>query len=92
MLFRGSKAKDMGVFRQVAIEEAEAFDQSMRDPTVDIYACLVNFVGQSAPVRPELAQLPSQYAEYADVASEDNAKALAEHSSHDLAIDLAPET
>jgi hypothetical protein len=92
MLFRGRKAKDMGVFRQVAIEEAEAFDRSMRDPTVDVYACLVNFVGQSAPVRPELAQLPSQYAEYADVASEDNAKALAEHSSHDLAIDLAPET
>jgi hypothetical protein len=59
MLFRGSKAKDIGVFRQVAIEEAEAFNQSMQDPTVDVYACLVNFVGQSAPVRPKLAQLPS---------------------------------
>jgi hypothetical protein len=92
MLFKGSKTKDVGVFRQVAIEEAEALDRSMRDPTVDVYACLVNFVGQNAPVRPELAQLPSQYAEYADVASEDDAKALAEHSSHDLAIELAPET
>jgi hypothetical protein len=45
MLFRGSKAKDRGVFRQVAIKEAEAFNQSMRDPTVDMYACLVNFIG-----------------------------------------------
>jgi hypothetical protein len=26
MLFKGSKTKDIGVFRQVAIEEAEAFD------------------------------------------------------------------
>jgi hypothetical protein len=45
MLFRESKAKNIGVFRQVAIKEAKAFDQSMRDPTVDMYACLVNFVG-----------------------------------------------
>jgi hypothetical protein len=59
MLFKGSKTKNIGVFRQVAIEEAEAFNQSMQDPTVDVYACLVNFVGQSAPVRPKLAQLPS---------------------------------
>jgi hypothetical protein len=64
----------------------------MQDPTVDMYAYLVNFVGQSALVRPKLAQLPSQYAEYADVASEDNAKALTEHLSYDLAINLAPET
>jgi hypothetical protein len=64
----------------------------MRDPTVDVYACLVNFVGQSAPVRSKLAQLPSQYTKYTNIASEDNAKALAEHSSHNLAINLALET
>jgi hypothetical protein len=45
MLFRGSKAKDIGVFRQVVIKEAKAFNQSIQDSTVDIYACLVNFVG-----------------------------------------------
>jgi hypothetical protein len=35
-----------------------------------------------------MSQLPPQYAEYADVGSEDDAKGLAEHSSHDLAIQL----
>jgi hypothetical protein len=38
-----------------------------------------------------LAQLPSQYAEYADVALEDDAKALAEYLFYNLAIDLVLE-
>jgi hypothetical protein len=38
-----------------------------------------------------MGQLPLQYAEYADIGSEDDAKGLAEHSSHDLAIQLVPD-
>jgi hypothetical protein len=91
VLFRGTKVKDKGAFQQVAIEDAESFDRSMRDPTADVYACLVNAVGQSATLGTIKAQLPPQYAEFADVASEDDAKVLADHSSHDLAIQLAPE-
>jgi hypothetical protein len=91
MLFRGRKAKDEGAYRQVAVEDAEAFDRSMRDPRVDLYACLVNFVGQFVPIDANESQLPPQYAEYADVGSEDSAKGLAEHSSNDLAIQITPE-
>ena len=45
MLFRGVKAKDMAKFQKVATEDAEQFERSMRDLLVDVYACLVNFVG-----------------------------------------------
>jgi hypothetical protein len=90
ILFRGSKDKDRGPFQQVAVEDAESFDRSMRDPTTDVYACLVSFVGESALEQAKVAHLPPQYADYADVASEEDAKGLAEHSSNDLAIQLTP--
>jgi hypothetical protein len=64
----------------------------MRDPTTDVYACLVSFVGQTGPEQPRVAHLLLQYAEFADVASEDDAKGLAEHSSNDLSIELTPGT
>jgi hypothetical protein len=92
MLFRGIKDKDRGSFQQIAIEDAESFDRSMRDPRTDVYACSVNFVGHSAPVQAGMGQIPPDYAEYADVGSEEDAKGLAEHSSHDLPIQLVPDT
>jgi hypothetical protein len=50
LLFRGAKVKDQGQFQKVAIEDAKQFESSMRDPKVDVYRCLVNFVGTSAAV------------------------------------------
>jgi hypothetical protein len=50
MLFRGIKNKDRGLFQQIAIEDAELFNCSMQDLRIDIYICLVNFVGYSALV------------------------------------------
>jgi hypothetical protein len=91
MLFRGQKAKDERAFRQVAIEDAESFDRSMRDPRADVYACLVNFVGQLVPLDANAGQIPPQYAEYADVGSEEDARVLPDYSSHDLAIQIIPE-
>jgi hypothetical protein len=45
MLFRGNKAKDKAKFQKTAMEDAEEFERTMRDPSVDVYACLVSFVG-----------------------------------------------
>jgi hypothetical protein len=91
MLFQGTKGKDAGTFQQVAVEDAEVFDRSMQDPRADVYACLVSFVGDVPQAQANMAQLPPQYAEYVDVGSEDDAKGLAEHFSHDLAIQLVPD-
>jgi hypothetical protein len=92
MLFRGIKDKDRGSFQQIAIKDAESFDRSMRDLRTDVYACSVNFVGHSAPVQAGMGQIPPDYAEYADVGLEEDAKGLAEHSSHNLPIQLVPDT
>ena len=82
----------------------------MRDPKVDVYVCLVNFVSDSGAVSVHVEQtgpvsahrdrtgadrvqedlMPSEYSNYADVASEEDAKVLADHGSNDLAIDLTP--
>ena len=91
MLFRGVKAKDMAKFQKVATEDAEQFERSMRDPSVDVYACLVNFVGQRGTEEGIMGHLPPQYAEFADVGSEEDSKGLPEHSNHDLTITLTPE-
>jgi hypothetical protein len=64
----------------------------MRNPTTDVYACIVGFVGKNAPEQPATADMPSQYVEFLNVTSEDNAKVLAEHSAHNLAIKLLPRT
>jgi hypothetical protein len=88
MLFKGNKAKDMAPFQKVATEDAEEFKRTMRDANADVYACVVNFVGQSGAEEAIVGHLPPQYSEFANVASEDHSKELAEHSSHDLAINL----
>lgn len=88
VLLCGTKDKDVPRFEQVGIEDAEQFEGTMRHSKVDVYACLVSFVGQNAPEEPKVARLPPQYAEYADVASEKDSMDLAEHSSHDLEINL----
>jgi hypothetical protein len=62
----------------------------MRDPTTDVYAYLVSFVSESALEQAKVAHLPPQYADYADIASEEDAKGLAKHSSNNLAIQLTP--
>jgi hypothetical protein len=64
----------------------------MRNPTTDVYACMVEFVGKNASEQPATADMPSQYVEFLDVTLEDDAKVLAEHSAHDLAIELLPGT
>jgi hypothetical protein len=56
-----------------------------------VYACLVGFVGDVPPAPANMGQLLPQYSEYADVGSEDDAKGLAKHSSHDLTIQLVPD-
>jgi hypothetical protein len=92
MLFRGVKEKDSGPYTKIAIEDAKTFDCSMRDPRVDVYACIVNFVGADPAMEAKVAQLPPQYAEYADVGSEEDARIAPEHSSNDLAINLVPDS
>jgi hypothetical protein len=64
----------------------------MRNLTTDVYACIVGFVGKNALEQPAIADMLSQYVEFLDVTLEDDAKVLAEHSAHDLAIELLPRT
>jgi hypothetical protein len=92
MLFRGEKDKEKGAFQQIAIKDAELFNRSMQDPRTDVYTCTVNFVGQTTPVQANKAQIPPDYADFVNVGSEEDAKGLAEHSSHDLPIQLVPDT
>ena len=60
----------------------------MRDPTSDVYSCLVASVAQSDPERAEVGSLPSQYSEFAGLGSEDDARVLAKKGPQDLAINL----
>lgn len=92
LLFRGVKDSDHGPFEQVGIEDAESFESSMRDPTADVYALLVEYCGQTDPIRAMSGQLPPEYAEFADVGSEDDARGIPNHASHDLAIQTLPGT
>ena len=63
----------------------------MRNPRVDVYACVVNFVGQSRLDKPVIAIIPLQYSNYADIALEDTLKDLPKHSASNLAINLEGE-
>ena len=92
MLFRGLKSKDRTVYRKIALEEAEEFEKTMRDPTSDVYGCLVASALQSGPEGAEGDGLPPQYAEFAHLGSEDDSRALADHGPQDLAINLLPGT
>jgi hypothetical protein len=88
MLFRRTKAKDRASFRKVGLEDAVQFERSMRDPKADVYAFLVSFVGQDGTGQPEMGQIPPEYSDSADVGSENDSKIIAEHSKHDLTIEL----
>ena len=55
MLFRGTKAKDMPKFQHLAAKDTKQFERTIRDPKVDIYACVVNFIGQSKLEQPNVA-------------------------------------
>jgi len=92
MLFRGDKVKDRPPYRKVGLEDTEQFEKSMRDPAVDVYACLVGSVGQNGPEKAEMSQLPPQYVDFADVGSEKDSAVLADHGPQDLAIKLTPES
>ena len=60
----------------------------MRNPRADMYACVIDFVGQIRREHPIEVNLPPQYSKYADVASEDNSKELAGYSLNNLPINL----
>jgi hypothetical protein len=62
----------------------------MRERTSDIYACIVGFVSKNTVEQPIIGQMPPQYAKFSNVASEDNARILAKHAPHDLAIKIIP--
>jgi hypothetical protein len=92
VLFRGKKYQGQKFFRKIGIEDATDFEKSMRDPSVDVYACLVGSVSHSGPYKAIPDQLPPQYAEFVDVASEEDSTVLPEHGHHDLAINLVPDS
>lgn len=88
MLFRGTKAKEKANREHIATESAEEFDKTMRDPRTDVYVCSVGVVAHSGPTIATGKEMPPQYADYIDVASEDHSKDLPPHTSNDLAIQL----
>ena len=91
MLHRGQRTKDQVLVARVGIEEAEEFDRSMRDPTVGVFACVVSPRVEEGMIGANSDQLPPQYEQFADICSDEEARELAKHSQHDLAINLAPE-
>ena len=89
MLFKGNKVSEGGRFQKVAAESALEFNRTMRDPRTEVYACSVGFVAQNEAEQVEMTQLPPEYSDFADVASEDDSKELAAHSWNNLAINVA---
>jgi hypothetical protein len=49
---------------------------------------MVGFVGKNAVEQPIMGQMLPQYAEFSNIASEDNARILAKHAPHNLAIEI----
>ena len=45
----------MPKFQHLAAKDAKQFKRTIRDPKVDIYAYVVNFVGQSKLEQPNIA-------------------------------------
>lgn len=88
LFFRGVKYTGGNKRCPVAIEEAEEFDRTMRNPKVEVYACSVSSVGVIGPERANEAQMPPQYADLADAGSVDDAGGLPDHGPQDLAIDV----
>jgi hypothetical protein len=91
LLFRGRKYQGQPTFKKIGIEDAEEFERSMRDTSVDVYACIVGSVSHNGPEETTSAQMPPQYAEFADVASEEDSAMLPDHGPQDLAINLVPD-
>jgi hypothetical protein len=90
LILRGTKSKDRTVYQKIAVEEAEEFEKTMRDPSADVYGCLVASVVQTDPEGAGGYGLPPQYAEFAELGSEDDSRVLADHGPQDLAISLLP--
>jgi hypothetical protein len=63
----------------------------MRDPTADVYSCLVASVVQISPEGAKGDEFPPQYSEFAQLGSEDDSRVLADHGPQNLAINLLPE-
>lgn len=85
---RGVKDSDTRLLAKVAIECAEEFERTMRKPSTDVYAVLVAYIGQLGPIGAKEAPIPEEYAEFADLGSEEDFLALPEHGPQDLAINL----
>jgi hypothetical protein len=60
----------------------------MRDPTVDVYVCIISFTGQIELIPANVAEMPLQYVKYANVSSKDAAKELTKYLQHNLPIKL----
>ena len=88
VIFRGTKSKDRTVYRKIAVEEAKEFEKTMRDPTADVYSCLIALVVQTSLEGAGGEQLPPQYSEFAQLGLEDDSRDLADHKPQDLAINL----
>lgn len=90
LLFKGEKSKDQPKFEKLAIEDADLFEETMRSPTTDVYACLVNSVGQIEPIDAKSGSIPSEYHDFEDLGSIDDARTLPSHGAQDLALDIEP--
>ena len=91
VLFRGTKKANQRPYEQIAIEEAEQFDLTMRSPQSSVYACLVGHLANLDLGDAKEAQMPPEYEEFADVGSVEEAEVLPDHGPHDLAITLEEE-
>jgi hypothetical protein len=64
----------------------------MRNPTTDVYTCIVRFIGKNTLEQPAIANMLLQYVKFLNITLEDNVKVLAEHLAYNLAIKLLPRT
>ena len=95
VLFRGSPRKGNAPFERIALEGAQEFERTMRSPYVQVFACLVATEAEEVQTGANghtVAPLPEKYSDFADLASNEEYKDLAEHGENDLKIDLEPGT
>jgi hypothetical protein len=57
MLFWGVKDKDVTRYTKVALKDAAAFNKSMRNPTADVYTCIISFAGQFKLISANVAEM-----------------------------------
>jgi hypothetical protein len=74
----------------VLIEDAKEFDYTIQSPSLDVYVCSVNLVGQVVPKIVQNRQILEVYYKYTHLGSEDGARALPNHREQDLAINITP--